>query len=88
MYGAIPYAYTPIILLLLAYRGFGHIELAFVIERAMDILADKLNMDSMELRMKNAIAKEIQLQPESVMDSNTGDLEACIKRNCRNDRME
>lgn len=63
-----------------AYRGFGHIELAFVIERAMDILADKLHMDPVELRLKNAIAKGDTTPTQSVMDSNTGDLKACIRR--------
>lgn len=63
-----------------AYRGFGHIELAFAIERAMDMLADKLNMDPMELRLKNAIKRGDTSPTRSIMDDNTGDLAACIKR--------
>jgi len=63
-----------------AYRGFGHIELAFAIERAMDILADKLNMDPMELRLKNTIKKGDTSPTQSLMDDNTGDLAACIIR--------
>ncbi len=32
-----------------AYRGFGHIEMSFAIERAMDLLADRLGMDPVAL---------------------------------------
>ena len=38
-----------------AYRGFSHSELSFAIERTMDLLADKLGMDPLELRYRNAI---------------------------------
>lgn len=38
-----------------AYRGFGHSELTFAIERTMDRLAEKLDIDPLELRYKNAI---------------------------------
>src|SRR5699024_12043123 len=38
-----------------SFRGYGHGELAFAIERALDKLAEKLQMDPMELRIKNAI---------------------------------
>ncbi|RYD04885.1 hypothetical protein N752_11915 [Desulforamulus aquiferis] len=34
-----------------AYRGFGHSELLFAFERAMDMLARKLQMDPLELRL-------------------------------------
>ncbi len=37
------------------FRGFGHSEQAFAIERAIDLLAEKLGMDKWELRRKNAI---------------------------------
>ena len=40
-----------------AFRGFGHIELAFAIERSIDLLSEKLGMDSMEFRLKNAIVE-------------------------------
>lgn len=63
-----------------AYRGFGHIELAFAIERSLDLLAEKLNMDSVELRLINAIKKGDTSPTQSLMDYNTGDLSACIKR--------
>lgn len=64
-----------------AFRGFGHPELTFAIERTMDMLADKLGIDSLELRMKNAILPG-QTSPTQVLlsNSNIGDLPKCIKR--------
>ena len=38
-----------------AYRGFGHIEMSFAVERAMDLLAEELGMDPVELRLINAV---------------------------------
>ena len=38
-----------------AHRGFGKSECAYVIERMMDIAADKLSMDPAEIRLKNFI---------------------------------
>ena len=37
------------------FRGFSHSELSFAIERTMDLLAQKLQMDPLELRYRNAI---------------------------------
>ncbi|GAA3326332.1 hypothetical protein GCM10020331_061790 [Ectobacillus funiculus] len=37
------------------FRGFAHSELSFVIERTMDLLSQKLQMDPLELRYINAI---------------------------------
>ena len=63
-----------------AYRGFGHIELAFVIERAMDLLAEKLSMDPLDLRMKNAIQAGDTTPTQNVLDDNTGDLKGCLAK--------
>ena len=62
-----------------AYRGFGHVEMGFAIERAMDILAREIGMNPFELRWKNRI-KEGDLSPvQSVMNSSTGDLGKCLE---------
>ena len=62
-----------------AYRGFGH-EINFAIARAMDALAEALEMDPVELHVRNAI-REGDLSPtQSVMDPNTGDLAACVRK--------
>lgn len=63
-----------------AFRGFGHIELSFATERALDLLAGRLQMDPAALRLKNAI-REGDLTPTGApMDENTGDLPACLAR--------
>ncbi len=66
-----------------AYRGFGHIEMGYAVERAMDTLADKLGMDPVELRMKNAIVAGDTTPSQNVLDGNTGDLQECIRRVAR-----
>ncbi|AOY74618.1 xanthine dehydrogenase family protein molybdopterin-binding subunit [Clostridium formicaceticum] len=62
-----------------AYRGFGHSELLFVFERAMDMLAKKLKMDPMELRMKNAILPGHTTPTQIRLNESTvGNLPNCI----------
>ncbi len=63
-----------------AYRGFGHMELAFAIERAMDVMAEKLDMDPSEIRAINSIKPGDFSPTGSLMDGNTGDLIKCIDR--------
>ena len=64
-----------------AYRGFGHAAFTFCIERILDELAKKLEMDPLELRLKNAISSN-DLSPTQATTnlSNTGNLPKCIKR--------
>lgn len=38
-----------------AYRGFGHLEVLWAIERNMDLVAKQLGMDPYEFRMKNLL---------------------------------
>ena len=63
-----------------AFRGFGHIELSYATERAMDLLAERLNMDPAALRMKNAIRRGDLTPTGAPMDANTGDLPACLAK--------
>lgn len=63
-----------------AYRGFGHVELAFAIERALDILADRLGMDPLTIRILNAIQPGDTTPTGQVMDLNTGDLRGCLTK--------
>jgi CO/xanthine dehydrogenase Mo-binding subunit len=62
-----------------SFRGFGHGEFTFAIERAMDMLAQKINMDSIEFRLKNAI-KQGDTSPTQakITNSNAGDLTKCL----------
>jgi CO/xanthine dehydrogenase Mo-binding subunit len=63
-----------------AFRGFGHVELCFAIERALDLLAQKLNIDPVQLRAKNAIQQGDTTPTDIILDENTGDLAQCIRR--------
>lgn len=63
-----------------AYRGFGHSELLFVFERAVDMLAKKLKMDPIELRMKNAILPGHTTPTQIRLNESTvGNLPNCIE---------
>ncbi|WML37481.1 xanthine dehydrogenase family protein molybdopterin-binding subunit [Clostridium sp. OS1-26] len=64
-----------------AFRGFGHPELTFPIERTMDILANKLGMDPLELRLRNAIIPGDTSPTQTLLNkSNLGNLLKCIQR--------
>lgn len=64
-----------------AFRGFGHSELTFVVERALDILAKKLNMDPLMLRYKNSIGPGDTTPTRARLNrSNIGNLKECIER--------
>lgn len=64
-----------------AFRGFGHPELTFSIERTMDILANKLRMDPLELRLRNAILPGDTSATQTLLNkSNLGNLPKCIQR--------
>ncbi len=64
-----------------AFRGFGHPELTFAIERSMDILADKLGMDPLELRLRNAILPGDTSATQILLNkSNLGNLPQCIQK--------
>ncbi len=62
-----------------ALRGFGHMPMTFAVERAMDELAQKLNMDPLRLREINAL-KPGQLTPTKarLTESNLGHLPLTI----------
>ncbi|PGL69872.1 xanthine dehydrogenase family protein molybdopterin-binding subunit [Bacillus sp. AFS055030] len=63
------------------FRGFSHSEVHFAFERAMDILARKLNMDPIELREKNAIKPGDQTPTQVTLNSSTvGNLPECIEK--------
>lgn len=64
-----------------AFRGFGHSELTFVMERAIDLLANKLGMDPLELRLRNAILPGDTAPTQTRLNnSNLGNLPMCIQR--------
>jgi CO/xanthine dehydrogenase Mo-binding subunit len=64
-----------------SFRGFGHEVSTFAIERTMEKLAEKLGMDSVELRLLNAARAGDTTPTQTVLTkSNSGDTAACISR--------
>lgn len=64
-----------------SFRGFGHNELTFVMERAMDMLAEKLNIDPFELRLINAIKPGDTTPTQTHLNaSNVGDVSSCLRK--------
>ncbi|MFC0560257.1 xanthine dehydrogenase family protein molybdopterin-binding subunit [Halalkalibacter alkalisediminis] len=62
-----------------AYRGFSHSELLFVFERAMDMLAQKLKIDPLEFREKNAFLPGHTTPTQIRLNESTvGNLPKCI----------
>ncbi|WP_139193830.1 xanthine dehydrogenase family protein molybdopterin-binding subunit [Anaerobacillus alkalidiazotrophicus] len=64
-----------------AYRGFSHSEILFAFERALDMLAQKLNIDPFVLRKKNAFLPG-HITPTQIRlnQSTIGNLPECIDR--------
>ncbi|OIQ54842.1 xanthine dehydrogenase family protein molybdopterin-binding subunit [Neomoorella thermoacetica] len=61
-----------------AYRGFGHAEFFWAIERQRDIIARKLGMDALEFRMKNLLKPgSVTITGEKIHE-NTGRVDKCL----------
>lgn len=64
-----------------SYRGFGHSEFTFCIERLLDKVAASIGIDPLELRIKNAIYPgNFSPTQDKITLSNTGSLEGCISK--------
>jgi CO/xanthine dehydrogenase Mo-binding subunit len=64
-----------------SFRGFGHPELTFAIERAMELLANEVHMDPLEFRFHNAIGPGDTTPTQTLLNrSNVGDLPMCIAK--------
>ena len=64
-----------------AYRGAGRPEASYLVERMVDILAHKLNMDPVELRLKNYIKADSFPHPVVTgMLYDSGNYEAAMKK--------
>jgi CO/xanthine dehydrogenase Mo-binding subunit len=62
-----------------AYRGFGHLETLWTVERQVDILSQKLGIDPYEFRMKNLLkAGDLTMTGELVTPS-TGSPIDCLQ---------
>ncbi|MCR2821592.1 xanthine dehydrogenase family protein molybdopterin-binding subunit [Lederbergia panacisoli] len=64
-----------------SYRGYGHPELTFAVERTMDMLARELNICPIQLRKQNTIKPGHTSPTQAVITAdNIGDAEKCIDR--------
>ena len=64
-----------------AYRGAGRPEATYVLERMMDLVADRLGMDPVEVRRKNFIPKEeFPYTVATTLQYGSGDYEAALNR--------
>ncbi len=62
-----------------AYRGFGHVEFFWGLERHIDLCAKKLDIDPYEFRMKNLLkAGDVTVTGEEIRE-NTGNVKKCLE---------
>ncbi|MEM0440392.1 MAG: xanthine dehydrogenase family protein molybdopterin-binding subunit [Candidatus Caldarchaeum sp.] len=62
-----------------AFRGFGHFEFLWAIERQMDLLARELGMDPVEIRLKNALLPGKTTPTGEVLREDAGRVDECIR---------
>ena len=63
-----------------AYRGFGHPEVFFSVERQRDLMARELGMDPTEFRLKNMLYPGEETITGELITENTGRPDKCLKR--------
>jgi len=62
-----------------AYRGFGHVEFHWAVERHMELIASAIGMDPLEFRLKNLLRPgSITLTGDEVT-KDTGDVVKCVE---------
>lgn len=62
-----------------AYRGFGHLETHWIVERQMDMVAQELGMDPYQFRMKNILrAGSITISGEHITET-SGRPDKCLE---------
>jgi CO/xanthine dehydrogenase Mo-binding subunit len=63
-----------------AYRGFGHPEVFFAVERQRDLMAKELGIDPTEFRLKNLLQPGSNTVTGELITENTGRPDKCLKR--------
>lgn len=61
-----------------AYRGFGHLETHWTIERQMDILSQKLGIDPYDFRMMNLLEPGKETMSGEKINESTGSPKDCL----------
>ncbi len=62
-----------------AYRGFGHVEFSWGIERHMDLAAETVGMDPLEFRKLNALKPGSVTLTGEIVTANTGNVVKCLE---------
>jgi len=62
-----------------AYRGFGHLEFLWAIERQLDIIAHKIGIDPVEIRLRNALRPGSITATGEKLREDAGKVDQCIK---------
>ncbi|MCR1899670.1 xanthine dehydrogenase family protein molybdopterin-binding subunit [Irregularibacter muris] len=62
-----------------AYRGFGHLETHWAVERHMDIVAQKIGIDPYAFRLKNLLRPGTTTISGELVYPTTGDPKACLE---------
>ncbi len=63
-----------------AYRGFGHPEVFWAIERQRELLARALGINPLEFRLKNVLMPGCRTITGEVITENTGRVDKCLQR--------
>lgn len=63
-----------------AYRGFGHVEFFWGLERHMDLVAHAIEMDPLEFRRLNTLKPGATTLTGEKITPNTGDIDACLSK--------
>ena len=63
-----------------AYRGFGHAEVFFAVERQRDLMAKELGMDPTEFRLQNLLYPGDETITGELITENTGSPDKCLRR--------
>ena len=61
-----------------AYRGFGHLETHWTIERQIDILSQKLGIDPYDFRMMNLLEPGKETMSGEIVTESTGNPKECL----------
>lgn len=62
-----------------AYRGFGHAEFFWPVERQRELIAKELKMDPFEFRIKNLLKPGSTTITGEIITENTGDVAKCLR---------
>lgn len=61
-----------------AYRGFGHAEFFWAVERQRELIAKELKMDPLEFRLKNLLKPGSTTITGEIITENTGNVGKCL----------